>query len=317
MRATLLTAFLFSTIHLFAQQFSKHSHNDYEQALPFYTAYQNGFESIEADVFLKDADLFVAHTPQNIRKERTLSSLYLQPVEKIIAANKGHVYTNAGKKLQLLIDIKTEAYTTLDALVRLLKNYPSVINHPNITIVISGNRPKEEDYINYPSYIFFDGRPGINYSEAVLKKVALISTGFAGISQWNGKTVLPADDRNKLVKVITAAKKLNKPFRFWGCPDTATAWKEFIKMGVDFINTDHIEQLAAFCKKYSLNQIQLHNNRLSLMPYNRIIKSTGKVVRFADPSLENHALDIVNLPGTQHVVIEDRYGLVLLIRKQQ
>ncbi len=312
MRLLLAAAFFCSAISLFAQQPAMHSHNDYEQRNPFYTAWQQGFESIEADIFLKDGELFVAHNPEDIKTGRTLSSLYLQPIAKVIAANKGNIYTDANKKLQLLIDIKTEAYPTLKVLVDQLKTYSAIINNPNITIAISGNRPKEADYTNYPSYIFFDGRPGIQYSEAALKKVALISIGFNSFSKWDGKTALTAEERNRLSKVIAEAKQLNKPFRFWGCPDASLAWGEFIKMGVDFINTDHIEELAAFVRTYHISQAQLHNDSLTLMPYNRIIKSAGTVIRFGDPALENHALDITTIPATDLVVIEDRYGFALL-----
>jgi YVTN family beta-propeller protein len=312
MRLPFAAAFLCSAISLFAQQPAKHSHNDYEQRYPFYTAWQHGFESIEADIFLKDGELFVAHNPEDIITGRTLSSLYLQPIAKTIAANNGNIYTDANKKLQLLIDIKTEAYTTLKALIDQLKNYSAIINNPNILITISGNRPKEADYTNYPSYIFFDGRPGIQYSEAALKKVALISDGFANYSNWNGKNTLSTEERNRMSKVIAEAKQLKKPFRFWGCPDASLAWTEFIKMGVDFINTDHIEDLAAYVKTYSFSQAQLHNDNLTLMPYNRIIKSAGTVIRFGDPALENHALDITTIPATDLVAIEDRYGFALL-----
>ncbi len=312
MRLVLTAALFCCALSLFAQQPAKHSHNDYEHLNPFYTAYQHGFESIEADIFLKDGELFVAHKPEDIRTGRTLRSLYLQPIAKTIASNKGKIYADKQKKLQLLIDIKTEAYSTMRALVELLKNYSSVINHPNIALVISGNRPAENDYTNYPSYIFFDGRPGINYSEAVLKKVALISVGFGSFSKWDGKTMLSADEEKKLADVIKDAKRLNKPFRFWGCPDASLAWGEFIKMGVDFINTDHIEELAAFVKTYALNQVQLHNDTLTLMPYNRIIKSAGTVIRFGDPTLENHALNITTIPATDLVAIEDRYGFAVL-----
>lgn len=312
MRTVLLAALFFSTIRLCAQQPLKHSHNDYEQATPFFSAYQQGFESIEADIFLKNGELFVAHKPEDIKPARTLSNLYLQPLSNIITANKGTVYSYPNKKLQLLIDIKTEAYSTLAALAEILKKYPAIIANKNISIVISGNRPEEEDYANYPFYILFDGRPGINYSEAMLKKIALISTGFSGFSKWDGNTMLPVEERNKLYEVIKEAKRLHKPFRFWGCPDTELAWKEFIQLGVDYINTDHIEALAAFCKTFSINHAQLHNDSLTLMPYNRIIKSAGTVIRFGDPALENHALDIVDLPGTDLVAIEDRYGFALL-----
>lgn len=315
MRTVLSVLLFLAAAHLCAQQPFKHSHNDYEQANPFLLAYQNGFESIEADIFLKDGELFVAHNPEDIKSTRTLRKLYLQPLANVIAANKGTVYASPKRKLQLLIDIKTEAHSTLAALVTVLKKFPAIINNKNITITISGNRPKEEEYANYPDYLFFDGRPGTSYSKTALSKVAMISIGFSNFSKWDGHQPLAAEERSKLSKVITEAKQLNKPFRFWGCPDTEIAWKELIELGVDFINTDHIEALSAFCKTYAVNKTQLHNDSLTLMPYNRIIKSAGTVIRFGDPSLENHALDIVDLPGTELVVLEDRYGLALLNTK--
>ncbi|MFT3846691.1 MAG: alkaline phosphatase family protein [Lacibacter sp.] len=311
MRLSLLSALLFTMLHLSGQP-AKHSHNDYEQTKPFFAAYQQVFESIEADIFLKDGELFVAHNQEDIKTTRKLINLYLQPLVNAITANKGTVYADPNKKLQLLIDIKTEASATLATLVTVLKKYPAITNNRNITFVISGNRPKEEEYKNYPDYILFDGRPGIQYSETALKKVALISIGFNYFSKWDGNTALTAEERSKLSNVIYEAKKLNKPFRFWGCPDTELAWKEFIQMGVDYINTDRIVALSAFFKAYSLSHTQLHNDSLTLMPYNRIIKSAGTVIRFGDPSLENHALDVINLPGTDLVVVEDRYGISLL-----
>lgn len=53
-------------------------------------------------------------------------------------------------------------------------------------------------------------------------------------------------------------------------------------------------------------------NRVTVMPYNRLIKSAGKVVTYGDSTLENHALDISVLPDKKNVVIEDRYGIAVL-----
>src|SRR6185437_1912039 len=50
----------------------------------------------------------------------------------------------------------------------------------------------------------------------------------------------------------------------------------------------------------------------TLMPYNRWLSSAGKVVTFGDPRQENHALDFAVLPDSQHIVIEDRYGIAVL-----
>ncbi|MBO0936674.1 bifunctional YncE family protein/alkaline phosphatase family protein [Fibrella sp. HMF5335] len=55
----------------------------------------------------------------------------------------------------------------------------------------------------------------------------------------------------------------------------------------------------------------------ALMPYNRTIDAAGKALSFGDPKLENHALDVAAIPGTQLVVIEDRYGLAVLDRVTQ
>jgi len=65
----------------------------------------------------------------------------------------------------------------------------------------------------------------------------------------------------------------------------------------------------------------------SIMPYNRLIKSAGTVLTYGDPKLENHTLDItplpgvdspsVDSPGSQQLVVEDRYGIAVLDRATQ
>jgi YVTN family beta-propeller protein len=48
-----------------------------------------------------------------------------------------------------------------------------------------------------------------------------------------------------------------------------------------------------------------------LMPYNRIIDGAGVSVNFGSTDLENHSLDLVMVPNTSLVVVEDRYGLAV------
>jgi YVTN family beta-propeller protein len=50
----------------------------------------------------------------------------------------------------------------------------------------------------------------------------------------------------------------------------------------------------------------------TLMPFNRLIRSAGKVVTFGDPKQENHALDFSVLPDGRHVAVEDRYGVAVV-----
>ena len=127
-------ALLFSLQFIQAQDVQKykiHSHNDYEQNIPFWSAYANGLNSIEADIFLKDNRLYVSHTEADIKKERTLEKLYLDPLQQVMALQMGNQ-----QPIQLLIDIKTESIATLKKLIAVLETYPNVINNKKFSIVI-------------------------------------------------------------------------------------------------------------------------------------------------------------------------------------
>src|SRR5262249_42811320 len=88
-----------------------HAHNDYEHKRPLFDALACGFCSVEADIFLRGNQLLVGHSPLDLRPERTLEKLYLDPLRERITANRGRVYPG-GPTVFLLIDVKTEAKTT-------------------------------------------------------------------------------------------------------------------------------------------------------------------------------------------------------------
>ena len=93
--------------------------------------------------------------------------------------------------------------------------------------------------VKYPEYINFDYQslePIENLSS--WDKIAIISLDFKKISNWNGKGRLTAPDYDKVSSAINKAHSYGKPFRFWGAPDSKSAWKAFRDLGVDFINTD-------------------------------------------------------------------------------
>ena len=261
MSKKIFVCFLMAVVQLAVSQekneFQIHSHNDYHQEFPFWSAFSNGLSSIEVDVFLKNDTLYATHGEYEIIKNRTIESLYLQPIQKVLSIALG-----SEPKLQLLIDIKSEAHSSLKKLVSVLERYPDIINHEDISIVISGNRPDLSEYGNYPDYILFDYQSLENIEDAkVWDKVALISLNFKKTSVWNGKGRLTAKDYEKVNSVIQKAHGYGKPFRFWGAPDSKTAWKVFRDLGVDFINTDMPSSAATYLK--TLEQRIYHNKNIS------------------------------------------------------
>lgn len=272
-----------------------HSHNDYEQQTPLHLAYNEGFGSIEADIHLVNGKLLVGHDAKNLVLERTLESLYLQPIV---------AYNQPNRKLQLLIDIKTDAVSTVDQLVKLLSKYPAITSNKNIKLVLSGNVPSEELFKNYPNFIWFDGRLNKTYTQAQLERVALISEDYYKVIDYKPKWPLDTAANNKIRSFIKKVHELKKPVRLWASPDIPAAWEYFIEAGVDFINTDKISELSDYLIK--------RDKSLHELPYNRVIRSAGEVVRYGKPELENHAMDVANLADKNLVVVQERYGFFML-----
>lgn len=224
-----------------------HSHNDYKQSIPFWKAYAAGVHSLEIDVILKNNTLFVAHGTAEIIKKHTIESLYLDPLRTALKNDLQLTH-----KIQLLIDVKSEAYSTLNRLVKTLKGYPDLTKNNNIQFVISGGKPQVKDYVDYPDYIQFDHQKLTNIlNKEAWGKVGLISVDYKKYSVWNGKGRMVADELDKVKKVIETAHNLNKPFRFWGAPDSESAWKVFTNLKVDFINTDQPFEATKYLKSLS------------------------------------------------------------------
>ena len=197
-----LTTIFFCGNLLAQSNYKFHSHNDYAQDFPFWKAYIHGASSIEADIFLKNDELYVTHSEDEIQADFTLENLYLKPLADLAKAGKL-------RNLQLLIDLKSESKTSLKKLVEVLNSYPELTQSDKISFVISGNRPRPNEYKNYPDFIEFDHQDLSDLEKADLTKVALISQNFRDYSVWNGLGRITAPELKKVETAIKKAPKLH------------------------------------------------------------------------------------------------------------
>ena len=230
-----------------------HSHNDYNNPIPFYAAYTEGFGSIEADILLQDDILYVGHGTDDIKYKRTLEEYYLKPLLVAVRTNNGYPYVDKNRSLQLLIDVKTEAIATLDTLIGLLKKYPELITANSIKWVISCNRPEASKFSTYPPFIWFDGNIEENYSAEALTKITMLSADLKNYTEWNGKSNTTEESENKIKGAVAKVHALKKTVRFWDAPDIINTWYQLMHLQVDYINTDHIHELATFLDKLPHN----------------------------------------------------------------
>jgi len=235
-----------------------HAHNDYEHDRPLLDALDHGFTSVEADIHLVDGELYVAHDSDDIKPNLTLRSLYLEPLKMRIAQNGGRVYPN-GPQFTLFIDIKTEAVTTYKVLSEMLAEYEGIFTtfdsngrtDKAVIAIVSGNRPRslmESETIRYAGC---DGRLEDLESDAPATLIPVISDNWTRHFLYNGTGPMPAEERQKLKKIVVNAHKKGRRVRFWATPDKPsparqTLWLELLSNGVDLLNTDDLQGLQQF-----------------------------------------------------------------------
>ena len=247
-RISLAVLLLAGSLSASARKTRIHSHNDYEQERPFWGAYEAGAASIEADIWLVDGILHVAHNRKDISPNRLLKDMYLEPIRQVMERNGGKAYPK-GKPLQLLVDLKSDA-STLDALISLIREggYTACFNvkdNPNaVQIVITGDKVKKEHFCNYPDFIFFDGLPHIDYTPEERKRVPMVSAHYGKFTKWKGKGQMDKADQKRIKEAVRKAHKAGSKFRLWAFPDNEDAWEMTRKLGMDFINTDHPDRVA-------------------------------------------------------------------------
>ena len=230
-----------------------HAHNDYYHARPLLDALDQGFGSVEADVFLVDGELLVAHSSFEVRRERTLEKLYLDPLAERCAASGGMVYRD-GTELTLLVDLKTEAEATYAKLLEKLVKYESMLSkvvdgkvqRGAVMVVVSGNRPIETMAKQNSRLAFLDGRVNDLEANSPVELVPLVSDAWGNHFKWRGRGEMPKEELEKLNAMVAKAHEQGRRLRFWAAPDNAVTWEQLAASEVDLINTDKLKELAEF-----------------------------------------------------------------------
>ncbi|WP_026694410.1 phosphatidylinositol-specific phospholipase C/glycerophosphodiester phosphodiesterase family protein [Peribacillus kribbensis] len=247
-----------------------HAHNDYEHTRPLYDALDHGFTSVEADVWLKDGDLQVAHNETDVSPERTLKTLYLDPLKKKVKQNNGSVY-KGGKDFLLWIDVKSEGKTTYKEIDKQLAEYKDMltkftnkkVKQGAITVIISGNRDREGMQNQTIRYAGYDGRMSDLGSNTPNSFIPVISDNWTNHFTWQGVGEMPKAEHEKLVNIVKIAHTNGQMVRFWATPDMPlpnreAVWKELLNAGVDLLNTDDLPGLQEYLLKNDPHPTKKH-----------------------------------------------------------
>jgi len=235
-----------------------HAHNDYNHERPLFDALENGFRSIEADVYSRGDSLYVAHDRRDIMPGRTLRDLYLDPLAWFMSNGGGIIYDNA-RPLILLVDIKDNGLDTYNLLDRILSDYREILCTVSpegyaggkVMVIVSGNRPIEYMMNQNRLFAFVDGRLEDLSGEYPPHVMPLVSDRWTKYFSWMGKGDMPEKERAQLRSYVDQAHEKGRLIRFWATPDAPgeereAVWRELLGAGVDLLNTDDLVGLREF-----------------------------------------------------------------------
>ncbi|KUJ11384.1 uncharacterized protein LY89DRAFT_739572 [Mollisia scopiformis] len=258
-----------------------HSHNDYWRAVPLFQALSLGVTGVEADCHLVNGELFVGHTARSLRPNRTFRTLYLDPLTTILEnQNPNNNFTNGTingvwdtkptASIVLMTDLKTEGYSTLEAVQQQLQpfrekgwltywNGTAVVPGP-IIHVGTGNTPFDavlNSTFSNTTYrdVFFDApldalTPSYNASNSYYASTSM-SHLFWGIPS-SGLSQARLD----VVKgQIEMAKSLGLVSRYWNTPSwpatrRMNVWKQLVDLDVGMLNADEILEASRWNWKW-------------------------------------------------------------------
>ena len=224
--------------------FHAHSHNDYKQKRPLLDAVEARISSVEADLWLENGKVLVAHDRGKWIGE--FETLYLKPLDQLWKENALPV--RAGEPFLLWLDLKDGSAALRERLHQLLANYDCTRSgdpgRARIEVILTGHKESKEAFmveyasgiVTRDSNVFMESDPpnSIGWSWYALdwKKIAI----------WNGAGVMPAEERERIQALVAKIHAKGRKLRLWNHPATLTFWQEASSAGVDRLGTDKLPQ---------------------------------------------------------------------------
>ena len=193
----------------------------------------------------------MAHAASEVDPKRTIEKLYLDPLMELLHAEDeacvdGH--------LLLLIDFKTAAAPTLEALQESVQRYDlewtrffsGEVHLGSVTVVVSGDRPRTELASRKDRGMAVDGRLADLDLDSPADLIPLISDNWQRHFGWTGEGPFSGEERTRLRQIVDQAHTQGRLIRFWAVPHRETVWSELLKAGVDLISVDDLDAFADF-----------------------------------------------------------------------
>jgi hypothetical protein len=238
---------------------SAYAHNDYRNARPLVDALELGYCGVEVDVFVERGRLMVAHNRYEIRRGRTLESLYLMPLRAWI---RQRAPSPRDPAFVLNVEMKTSGLEAYRALHHLLEGYADIL-----TVVESGNEragPVRVILVGYhPPFEWLAQQPRRfvavqrHYADLTSEDrrwpghlLALVSQRYADAFSWDGSGAVPTEFSDSLARLVAARGSVpGRILRVYEVPLREPIVRALLEGGVDLLGVKKIHEGAEILRR--------------------------------------------------------------------
>ncbi|MFO7608780.1 MAG: hypothetical protein R6X35_06220 [Candidatus Krumholzibacteriia bacterium] len=230
-----------------------YAHNDYENRRPLQDALDRGYRGAEADVYLVEGRLLVAHDRDEVRPGRTLAALYLEPLQALVARD-GAVLPD-GSVFLLNIEAKEKGRETYDALRAELARYAGMlavvrdgVPEPGpVQVVLVGWFPPLDELaaepVRYAAVQTHYRDLPTDHAELPADLLRLVTVKYGDEFAWNGKGEPPAAFTARLGRIRADADAVpGRLLRVFRIPRRDGAYQALLAGGVDLIGTKTLDR---------------------------------------------------------------------------
>ena len=220
-----------------------YAHNDYANAQPLREALALGYQGVEVDLYLMKGELRVGHDRRAAARGSTLASLYLEPLQALLAQCRSA--PDLAPRLLLTIEIKEASRETYDSLAVTLARYPAVARavrvvlvgwHPNDVVLDSAAVPVAHQLRVTSAQV--------PPRTAVRRHVALLTIDYGKTS---GRWWVRAGTRQRWLDVMRDIKQAYPALllRVHNVPTDSALYRALRLAGADLIGTKQLAASAA------------------------------------------------------------------------
>ena len=206
-------------------------------------AIEAGYVGVEVDYYLVNGRLLVGHDWSQLSRNRTLQSLYLEPLRLLTLTPNAASVCGPNRRFLLNIEAKQRSRPAFDSLRAVLDRYPDLFGPEGwVDAILVGWTPPLDSLgeariqFRIEASRFVDSLPSD-------PRIALISVRYPDVFRWNGHGTTTNEFGWRLDRLVRLTRLVpGRRLRVYEVPYVAELYRALLDGGVDLLGIKELEK---------------------------------------------------------------------------